>query len=178
MAINVATVLVCIGIGGFILREAYPPQASKAIGGRGSQGHEIAGGQQLPRLAGYDWRSHKRTLVLALRDGCHYCEESAPFYRSMAALERDGRFGDIHILAVFPDHPAVVNKVPESEQLNVEAIPSIDLAALGVIATPTALLVDQAGMVLSVRVGELNESQQQVFLDALRPSPRNKGAVQ
>jgi hypothetical protein len=45
-------------------------------------------GDQLPGLAVYDWKTHPRTLVLALRNGCHFCEASMPFYRKLADLEK------------------------------------------------------------------------------------------
>ena len=43
-------------------------------------------GDQLPVIPGVDWKVNDRTLVLALRKGCHYCEDSMPFYRKLAQL--------------------------------------------------------------------------------------------
>ena len=62
-------------------------------------------GDQLPSLPRYDWNAHDRTLVLALKDGCRFCEESIPFYRKLAELERSNQI-DAHLIAVFPDDPA------------------------------------------------------------------------
>jgi hypothetical protein len=35
-------------------------------------------GDSLPKLPGYEWTTHPRTLLLALQNGCHYCEDSSP----------------------------------------------------------------------------------------------------
>ena len=32
-----------------------------------------------PPLSGYSYASHRETLILAIHNGCHYCEESMPF---------------------------------------------------------------------------------------------------
>jgi hypothetical protein len=58
-------------------------------------------GDQLPGLAAYNWKAHSRTLVLALRNGCHFCEESMPFYRKLAEMEKSNQI-DAHLIAVFP----------------------------------------------------------------------------
>ncbi len=48
-------------------------------------------GDQLPSLPAYDWKAHDRTLVLALRNGCRFCEESIPFYRKLAEMEKSNQ---------------------------------------------------------------------------------------
>ena len=114
--INVVTFLVFIALGKLVVREIDGPQISGAS--RNSQQPQlIAAGQELPRLSGYRWSSHKRTLVLALRKGCHYCQDSVPFYRQLVALENSGALRDVHILAIFPDPKDVVGALLESEQL-------------------------------------------------------------
>lgn len=47
-------------------------------------------GDPLPSIPDYDWKSHKRTLVLAQRIGCHYCENSVPFYRELTDFGKAG----------------------------------------------------------------------------------------
>ena len=164
--VNVATVLVFAGVAAICIKEVYlhsgPPRASESSNAR------IVVGELLPPVAKYDWHSHRQTLLLALRDGCHYCERSAPFYRRLAALESSGVFRNVHILAVFPDGAGIVSKVLESEQLRVESVSSVDFHVLGVSGTPTAVLVDQAGKVLDVWRGELDASREQTPIDRLR----------
>src|SRR5205085_12578264 len=34
-------------------------------------------------LAGMNWAKNKQTRLLVLRDGCHFCSDSAPFYQRL-----------------------------------------------------------------------------------------------
>jgi hypothetical protein len=47
-------------------------------------------GTVLPALPGYNWQQHSETLLLAIRKGCHFCEDSMPFYRKLLQAERNG----------------------------------------------------------------------------------------
>jgi hypothetical protein len=58
-------------------------------------------GDRLPQLPNYAWNSSPRTLILAVRDGCHFCEESVPFYRKLAELKKEGRI-NANLLMVYP----------------------------------------------------------------------------
>jgi thioredoxin-related protein len=116
----------------------------------------------------HDWRSHRKTLVLALRDGCHYCKDSASFYKRLSELERSDAIKDFHILAVFPDPSEIVSDLLKSEQLDLDSISSVDFEELGVTGTPTAVLVDQSGRVLELWVGELDDKGQQTLVNKLR----------
>ena len=111
-------------------------------------------GDQLSNLAAYDWKAHDRTLVLALRNGCRFCEESIPFYRKLAELEKSNQI-DAHLIAVFPDDLAAVRQLVETQQLAIEALPGIELSQVKVEGTPTLILVDRQGQVSKVWIGEL-----------------------
>jgi hypothetical protein len=111
-------------------------------------------GDRLPSLPGYTWKAHDRTLILALKDGCRYCEESIPFYRKLAALEKSNQI-DAHLIAVFPDDLAAVRQLLETQRLAVEAFPGIELNQVKVEGTPTLILVDRQGRVSKVWIGEL-----------------------
>lgn len=124
-------------------------------------------GDLLPALAGYSWNSHPRTLVLGLKNGCHFCEASAPFYSRLAQLVRDKHDSDVHILAIFPDTADVVQQTLVLENLSLDSVPSVDFHQFKIGGTPTVLLADQSGRVLKVWVGELPVSQQQLLLESL-----------
>ncbi len=111
-------------------------------------------GDQLPSLPAYDWKAHDRTLVLALRNGCRFCEGSIAFYRKLAELEKSNQI-DAHLIAVFPDDLAAVRQLVETERLAVEAFPGIELSRVKVEGTPTLLLVDRQGRVSKIWIGEL-----------------------
>ena len=47
-------------------------------------------------LPGVDWSKNEKTLVMAISSTCHFCTESAAFYRDIRARTR------IHTVAVLP----------------------------------------------------------------------------
>ena len=123
-------------------------------------------GDQLPSLPRYDWNAHDHVLVLALKDGCRFCEESIPFYRKLAELEKSNQI-DAHLIAVLPDDPAVVRQLVETQQLAVEAFPGIELSQVKVEGTPTLILVDRQGRVSKVWIGELAAAGQADVVTAI-----------
>jgi hypothetical protein len=146
VAANIAVILLAVVIGSVFLRDRF------AILGPGP--NEVKVGDQLPGLHAYTWKAHERTLVLALRNGCHFCDESMPFYRRLAKLEQSNQI-DAHLIAVFPDDPAAVRQVVETQQLAIEVVHGIELGQVKVQGTPTLMLVDEQGRVSKVWIGEL-----------------------
>jgi hypothetical protein len=49
----------------------------------------VAAGDHLANLPGIDWSQHRRTLLLVLNTGCHFCQDSVPFYQKLLALAQD-----------------------------------------------------------------------------------------
>jgi hypothetical protein len=50
----------------------------------------IAAGDRLAAIPNLDWKQHRHTLVLALNTGCHFCEQSVPFYQRLADMQTTG----------------------------------------------------------------------------------------
>jgi len=123
-------------------------------------------GDQLPSLPAYDWKGHERTLVLALRNGCRFCEESIPFYRRLAEQEESNQI-DVHLIAVFPDDAEAVRRLMETHQLAVEAFPGIELSQMKVEGTPTLILVDRQGRVSKVWIGQLEAAGQEDVMTSI-----------
>ncbi|HEV2492539.1 MAG TPA: hypothetical protein VG204_05645 [Terriglobia bacterium] len=130
-------------------------------------------GDQLPSLPAYDWKAHDRTLVLVLRNGCRFCEESIPFYQKLAELEKSNRI-DAHLIAVFPDDSAAVRQLVETERLAVEAFPGIELSQMRVAGTPTLILVDRQGRVSKVWIGELAAAGQAEVVTVISQAGANR----
>lgn len=152
---NLTVILLGIVIGSVFLKDRF------SIPG---QAKEIKAGDRLAALRGWDWEAHERTLLLALRKGCHFCEDSAPFYQRLVAQQQ--QYGsNTAILAVFPDATDAVKEVVQSEGLGVNALAEVSLEQLKVSGTPTLLLVDRSGTVLNVWIGMLSPRQE---LDVIR----------
>lgn len=111
-------------------------------------------GMRLASMNGYEWSAHQRTLVLALRTDCEYCEASMPFYKRLAAAAREegAVFG---VLSAFPQDAAEVERLQSRVGLQMRTVANADLHALGVSGTPTLILVDSRGTVLKTWTGQL-----------------------
>ncbi len=155
---NVIVILLAVVMGAVFLKDRYAAP--------GPQMKEVKAGDRLTRLDGWDWAAHDRTLVLALRKGCHFCEDSAPFYqRLLTEQKRDG--SSTAIVAAFPDAADVVKQVVQSEGLEVQALARVPPEKLNVSGTPTLLLVDRSGTVLKAWIGMLSPREELEVMQAL-----------
>lgn len=158
VAANIFVILLAVVIGSVYLRDRFSAH--------GPESNEVKAGDRLPRLDGWDWGAHDRTLVLVLKKGCQFCEDSAPFYQRLVAQQRpDGL--DAAIVAVFPDAADAVNEVVQSEGLAVHALAGVPLELLKVSGTPYLLLVDRSGTVLNAWIGMLSPKQELEVLRAV-----------
>ena len=121
-----------------------------------------------PALSGYNYASHQGTLVLAIRKGCHYCDESMPFYKRLADLEKEQKL-HAHLLAVMPDDQISSAGIFSSAGIKVDGVFGQQLESLNVSGTPTLLLLDTRGRVERAWVGELSsQGEQEVVAAAQR----------
>jgi hypothetical protein len=123
--------------------------------------HEVIGlspGDKIDAPAGYDWHNHARTLVVAVRKGCIYCERSYPLYRRLSGLEHDNNL-KAHMLVVMPDDAASGAALLSSQGITSQSVAGIPLNNIKVSGTPTLLLVGADGRLLQSWVGELDASK-------------------
>lgn len=121
--------------------------------GRGGEEHRLEG-VTLPPLPGYRWGDHQKTLVLAIRKGCHYCDSSLPFYKQLGGLEKNNTL-HANLLAVMPDDRATGAADLRSGGVSVEALFNQPLSSIRVSGTPTLFLVDAKGKIEHSWVGQL-----------------------
>ncbi len=162
VAANIAVIVLAVVIGSVFLKDRF--------GTPRPDPNEVKVGDQLPGLHAYNWKAHDRTLVLALRSGCHFCEASMPFYRRLAQLEQSNQIG-VHLIAVFPDDPAAVRQVVETQQLTIEVVAAFELGQVKVQATPTLMLVDEQGRVSKVWMGQLPVAEEAEVIAAVSKPP-------
>ena len=132
--------------------------------GQGPRDPRVAVGTKVS-LPGLEWSGNKRTLVLAVSARCHYCTESAPFYRRLSteASNLDG----VGLVAVLPQPVDEARRYMDELGAPVKSV-SGRLDMLGVSATPTLLLVDSEGVVRKSWVGQLSASAEAEVLAALK----------
>ena|SRR5271166_4203759 len=111
------------------------------------------------------WDEGDRTVVLALSKGCHYCSDSAPFYRRL--VERARRSPRLQVVAVLPQSEEESREYLGSLGVSIGHVKQASLDTLGVQATPTVILVDAAGKVVRSWVGELPADEETRAIEAI-----------
>jgi thioredoxin-related protein len=161
---NVTVILLAVVMGSLFLKDRFSTPSP--------QSNEVKAGDRLASLEGWDWGAHERTILLVLRKGCHFCEDSAPFYQRLVAMHKqDG--SNTAIVAVFPDTADAVKEVVQSEGPEVQALAGVPLEGLKVSGTPTLLFVDKNGTVLNTWMGVLSPRQE---LEVIRATACHSGA--
>ncbi len=120
-------------------------------------------GQAVP-ISGIDWGKSHHTLVLALQTGCHFCAESAPFYK---ALLKDREAGGWQAVAVLPQPVQRSITYMQAEGYSVPQVRQINLSTIGVSGTPTLLLVNDKGRLEKKWIGELGPTGENEVAAAL-----------
>lgn len=164
-ASNVATIIVAALLSAVLIKVYLLPTP---VPRRRALPEQIKAGASLKaRLAGVDWQKNGRTLVLAISTQCHFCNDSAPFFRKLAV--EAGK--DVKLLAVLPQPVTEARQYLAGEGVHVDQIKQAALGTIGVRGTPTMLLVDEAGTVTNVWVGELQPDRQNQVLSVLTGAP-------
>ncbi|HKV93488.1 MAG TPA: hypothetical protein VJW20_13155 [Candidatus Angelobacter sp.] len=153
---NILIVLVLLTIGGTYVKSRL-----------GSHTVNLSPGKKISAPHGYDWHDHAPTLVVAVRQGCVYCERSYPLYRRLEGLEHDNHL-KAHMLIVMPDDPTSGAALLKSQGISSQSVPSTVLSDIKVSGTPTLLLVDANGRLLQSWVGELEASKAEALVAQLR----------
>jgi hypothetical protein len=162
IAANVCIVVLSILLGYALVRTYLIPSSASS-----TQVTAPRPGAQLTQFGAALWPRHRRTLVLALRSGCHYCEASAPFYRRLVQMQAS-KGGDFGLLAVLPDDDLTARSYLSSEKLMLAFEPDIALTAAGILGTPTLIVVNNDGRVVKSWVGVLSSKQEKEVEEKLR----------
>jgi len=161
-AANIAIILVCIIAAGILIRNNFFPQ--RPAGGP----QEAAKGETLAELRGVVPAGANTALVMALSPTCHFCNDSMPFYKQLVD-KRNQSGSPVKLIAAVPSPQA---KDEEAQHLatagaTMDGIQPVDYRAIKVSGTPTVILVDRQGKVLSVWVGKLEGKGEQEVLKTL-----------
>jgi thiol-disulfide isomerase/thioredoxin len=164
--VNVTVIVVALAIGFVLLRgKIAGPHIPRSV----------AVGDRLGQVPGVDWSRHRRTLVLALNSGCHFCQDSAPFYQRLAQARRIAA-DDVEIVAVFSNDPEAVRQLMKDEGLALRSVPAVRLEKLGITRVPTLLLVGQDGRVERTWLGLLTPREELEVLSVLSGGGQDRSA--
>ena len=147
-----------------LIGTAHTPVPTSKRQTHGSEG--LGGvGQTLAPLPGYMWSSYPKTLVIAIRKGCPYCDASMPFYRQLGEQEKSNMLR-AHVLVVMPNDASYGSSLLEKNDVEVQGIFGQKLAALNVSGTPTVLLLDSSGRIEREWVGQLSPRAEKEVMNA------------
>lgn len=157
--IVVACLLVTVLVKNYLLTK---PSQGNGTTAKVIQGENPA--QNSPTVASLDidWKQNRQTLILAISSACHFCTESAPFYRRLTEIR-----GKTRLVAILPQSVQDGKEYLKRLGVAVDQIKQASLDQIGVRGTPTLLLVDSSGVVKRTWVGKLNRDQEQAVLDVL-----------
>jgi thioredoxin-related protein len=113
-----------------------------------------------------NWAQNKQTMLLVLRDGCHFCADSAEFYRRLVAGQ--GGPAKTRFVAVLPSAVEDSRNYLKRLGVPVTEVRQETLGALGVRGTPTLLLINDKGVVTRSWVGRLPTAKEDEVINAAR----------
>lgn len=155
---NVSLIVVSIVFGFVLVRKQLLPSHT-------DQPSEVSPGVRIP-LTGVDWKAGQKTLLLVVSNQCHFCSESAAFYRRLAA---GAAARDVHLIALLPQPVSDGREYMKSLDVPIQDVRQVEMQTLNVRGTPTLVLVDQEGIVRNVWRGKLpaeKESEVMTLLEA------------
>ena len=133
------------------------------------QSQELTAASNIPRgtslsVPNVDWSKANQTVLLVLSESCHYCTNSAPFYRRLVerAKERGSR-----VIAALPEDLNTSKAYLNGLDVPVDDVLQVNPSSLGTRATPTLVLVDNSGIVKDVWVGQLSTEKEREVLNQL-----------
>ena len=157
--VNVSIVVVAIVLGTVLIKNYLLSDKSAAP----TAGLSIQRGTNLS-VPNVDWSKANQTILLVLSESCHYCTDSAPFYRRL--VERAAARGS-RVIAAFPQDLNTSTAYLNRLGVLVDDILQVNPASLGTQATPTVLLVDKSGIVKEGWVGQLSAETEREVLSQL-----------
>ena len=121
-------------------------------------------------LPDVNWSRQPKTLILALQTGCHFCDESVPFYKRIA---ENAKAENVKVIAAFPT--GVEDSTAHLKALgltNVE-VRQLPLESLQTSGTPTLILTDDKGEITNYWLGKLTPDKEAQVLEQITERRRS-----
>lgn len=164
---NIAIILVCV-IASVVLVNNFLQSRRQQQQAGGPRPPEVQKGEQLAALKNVIPAGTDRALVVALQPGCHFCNESMPFYKRVID-ERNKKGSNVKVIAAVGQEASKAEEQQKMAAAGVQpdALVAVDFSQIKVPGTPTLLLVDNQGKVLEKWVGKVPEGDESDVLEAL-----------
>lgn len=168
VAANIATIVVAILLSVALVKNFLIPASTSRPTLRARNTNYVKVGTNLnSRVPGVDWNKNGSTLVLILSTRCHYCTESAPFFRAL----REKVGSNVKVVALLPQPVKEAEAYLNNEGVHLDEVKQASLDKVGIAGTPTMLLVNHKGSVVDTWVGKLEPDKQSEALAAILHFP-------
>lgn len=153
-ASNIAIIAIAFLPGLLVIKEYFFSGTPAATASRQPQPPNVTNSQKQPdtvnplgktiTLEDVDWAKNKRTFVLYLSTNCRYCHESSPFYQVLA---KQAAAKNVSLVAVFPQDIDEAKNYLKGKNIDIANVVNSSLNGIGVVATPTLMVVNEKGIV-------------------------------
>lgn len=159
LAANVLIVIVAVLLIGLLVQRYFfsSPVSDQSARVQPTLGKKV-------NLTDVNFSETPKTVVLALQTTCHFCNESAPFYKRMLE-ETKGK--NIKFVAVFPTK--VEDSTKHLAELGITGfeVKQAPISQLDASGTPTFIVVNSEGKVISFWVGMLPRDKESEVINQL-----------
>jgi len=163
---NVAIIIVACLLATVLIKNHFlakpPQQADKSKSQPVQSANEPVSSPTVSSLD-IDWKQNKQTLILAISSSCHFCTESAPFYKRLAEVKTSTR-----LVAILPQPVEEGRRYLDRLGVSVDEVRQLPLDRIGVRGTPTLMLVDASGAVRNSWIGFLAPETELEVVRAVR----------
>jgi hypothetical protein len=163
---HLCLIAVCILSVALLLESRFRRSAASAPSSDESRPAATLLGRRL-ELPGVNWKLAKTNAILYLNTHCHFCIESAPFYRRLAEIQL-ARRRETALFVLSSEAPSEMRNFLSREGIAVAEVSQVSSSTSGLRNTPTVLLTDGRGMVQRVFVGKLAGDREEEVLGFLR----------
>jgi thioredoxin-related protein len=158
---NVAIILVAV-ILGYVLVKQFVFTPAPALPPRQIKQPEVGAKVTLPDT---DFSQKDKTLILAIKKGCHFCSESATFYQRLVQIAAEK---NVRVIAAFPHSVEEGQGYLKELNVPVTELKQADFAALSVGGTPTLILTDKNGAITNAWLGKLPADKETEVINSLQ----------
>ena len=155
---NVLIIFVVLALGGLLIQKYFftsqPNQQARLTPSVGAK-------MTAPDI---NWSEKPKTLILALQTGCHFCNESAPFYKRIVETVQNK---PVKLVAVFPSSVEQSRIHLADLGLSNMEVKESSLGSLQVSGTPTLILTNDKGEITNFWVGKLPPDKEAEVLNRL-----------
>lgn len=117
-------------------------------------------------LPDINWSEREGAMILAVQSECHFCTDSAPFYKRLVDKQRSQ--SKLQLIAISPEPLPTTRTYFASLGISVEKVTQADFRSIGVLGTPTIFRVNSSGVITNAWVGQLNSKQEAEVLEILQ----------